>query len=207
MTSSHCKHPILRLQVLQGDGRERAEHRVFCRLQRRSVEVEECCSCIHCDEIADGPAPSVNCTLPVAADEPGSDPTGEQTEIGTLLCTGTVVLAEHAPLRDAFALMRTEGRHFVPVVDERSALVGVVHETGFIGRRVNTKDVPLAAAMSSAIALHERTPVRVALRYLAANHLREATVVSEDGVPIGTFRDSDGLHWIHQATGRCNIRR
>jgi len=53
--------------------------------------------------------------------------------------------------------------------------------------------------MSTAIAVHERTPVRVALRMLAAHHLREATVISDEGTPIGLFRDVDGLRWISAA--------
>lgn len=199
MTSSHVKHPILRLQVIDRDGQERSEHRVFCRLQRRSIEVEECCSCIHCDEIEEGAAPTVNCTLPIAADDPASDPSGEQTEIGTLLRAGAVVVADDVDLRAAFARMRAEDRRSIAIVDDESALVGVLHEAGFVGRRAATKEVALAAAMSSAVALHERTSVRAALRYLAANHLREATVVSDDGIPIGTFRDIDGLHFISVA--------
>lgn len=199
MTSSRFKHPILHLHVLGGSGVERSEHRVFCRLQRRSIAVEDCCSCFHCDDITDGETATVNCTMPIAPDDPAADPRGEETEIGTLLCSGTVVLTDRAPLRDAFALMQSADRRSVAIVDDRSALIGIVHETGFIGRRVIEKEIAISAAMSSALALHERTPVRVALRFLAANHLREATVVSDDGVPIGTFRDIDGLDWIRVA--------
>ena len=61
----------------------------------------------------------------------------------------------------------------------------------------------VTASMSTAVAIHERTPVRVALKLLAASHLREATVVSDHGVPIGVFRDVDGLRWL--AAARRNV--
>ena len=53
--------------------------------------------------------------------------------------------------------------------------------------------------MMSVIAIDERTPVRAALRLLAARHLREATVISREGVPIGVFTDVDGLRWVARA--------
>ena len=53
--------------------------------------------------------------------------------------------------------------------------------------------------MSSPIAIDERTPMRTALKLLVANHLREATVISKERVPIGVFRDVDGLRWIAAA--------
>ncbi|MBS2018810.1 MAG: CBS domain-containing protein [Deltaproteobacteria bacterium] len=201
MTSSQFKHPVLRLDVLDENGVARHEHRVFCRLQRSSVLVEECCSCLHCDEIKDGPNPTVNCTMPIPPDDPAKDPAGDTTEIGTLLCCGTVVIAASSPLTQAFTVLHTEGRRSVPIVDSHHVLVGILHDTGFLGRRLLGKDSVITAAMSSAVALHERTPVRTALKFLAANHLREATVVSDEGKPIGVFRDIDGLHWLTLARG------
>jgi hypothetical protein len=47
--------------------------------------------------------------------------------------------------------------------------------------------------MSSVLAIHEGVSVRRALRLLASAHAREATVVNDDGVPVGVFRDVDGL--------------
>lgn len=207
MTSSQFKHPILRLDVLDADGVARHEHRVFCRLQRSSVPVDECCSCLHCDEITDGPVPTVDCTMPIARDDPAKDPTGESTEIGTLLCCGTVVVAATSPMTQAFSVLHAEGRRSIPIVDGHHVLVGMLHETGFLGRRLLGKDAAISSAMSSAIALHERTPVRTALKFLAANHLREATVVSDDGRPIGIFRDIDGLHWISVARDSVPVAR
>jgi CBS domain-containing protein len=199
--TTQFKHPILRLDVLASDGTRQTEHRVFCRLQRQSVLVDDCCSCVHCDAISDGTtaAATVDCTMPMAPDDPASDPTGERTEIGTLLCTGTIVVGQSTSLSSALAVLHAEDRRAVAIVDENHAIVGMVHETAFIGRRVADRAGAVSVAMSSAIAVNERTPVRVALRLLAASHLREATVVSDAGVPIGVFRDVDGLHWIAAA--------
>jgi hypothetical protein len=79
-------------------------------------------------------------------------------------------------------------------------MVGLLYEPGFAARVHPVLEASaVSGAMSSAVALGEATPVRTALKLLAANHLREATVVSKRGVPIGTFRDVDGLLWIASA--------
>ena len=86
MTSSRVSHPILRLDVLEADGTRTSDHRVFCRLQRSSVRVDDCCECVHCDAVTDGATPSVDCSIPVRPLDPADDPLGESIEVGTLLC-------------------------------------------------------------------------------------------------------------------------
>ena len=201
MTSTRVTHPILRLQVLAPDGTRQDEHRVFCRLQRRSVRIDDCCECVHCDAIVDGETPAVHCTIPELPTSPADDPDGDRTEVGALLCTGTVVIATTTSVDVALDFLRTESRHSVAIVDEQNVLVGLVHETGFIGRRQVGRDTVVTATMSTAVAVNEHTPVRTALKLLAANHLREATVISDDGVPIGVFHDLDGLHWVGRGRG------
>jgi CBS domain-containing protein len=192
------KHPILRLDVLAPDGTHATDHVVFCRLQRQSVRVEECCRCVHCDAIQDGAAPTVDCTIPAPAPR-SEDPTGELTEVGSLLCRGTVVVADSVPLRKALEVIRHHDRRSVAIVDDEHVMVGLVHDAASMGRLRAIHDSAVSAAMTSAIAVDERTPVRVALKLLAANHLREATVISKHGVPIGVFHDIDGLRWIAAA--------
>ena len=196
MTSTRVKHPILRLDVLAADGTTTSDHRVFCRYQRESVGVEECCACVHCDSITDGPTPFVECEIPLRPLDHTEDPAGESVEVAALLRRGSIVLSESAALSRALGMLREEGRRSVAIVDEKGVLVGVVHESSFLRGAGPGGIAPVGATMSAAIALHERTPVRVALRLLAASHLREATIVSKDGVPIGVFRDVDGLRWI-----------
>lgn len=202
MTSTRVRHPILRLEVLAADGTTTAEHRVFCRDQRASVTVEHCCACVHCDAVTDGPSPSVDCVIPLCPLGHADDPSGESVEVASLLCRGTIVLSQSAGLSQALRLLREADRRSVAIVDEDHVLVGLVHETGFRRGMISGSIIPVSATMSTAIAVHERTPVRVALRLLAANHLREATVVSNGGVPLGVFRDVDGLRWIAGTTNR-----
>jgi CBS domain-containing protein len=193
-THGRVKHPILRLEVLAPDGTHATDHVVFCRLQRQSVRVEECCGCVHCDAVGE----TVDCTIPTPAG-PADDPLGEQTEVGSLLCRGTVVVADSVPLARALDVLRHGDRRSVAIVDARHIMVGVVHDAAFVGRLRSVHDGVVSGAMSSVVAVDERMPVRVALKLLATNHLREATVVSRNGVPIGVFHDIDGLRWIAAA--------
>lgn len=196
MSSTRVRHPLLRLDVLASDGSCRAEHRVFCRLKSQSVRAEACCECVHCDEVIAGRTPSVDCSVPVRPLERADDPEGDRVEVGTLLRVGTGALRESATLSQALSMLHADDRRSVAVVDESSALVGIVHEAGFVGLRGPFHTMQVGASMSTPIAVHERTPVRVALRFLAATHLREVMVVSKDGIPLGVFKDVEGLRWI-----------
>jgi CBS domain-containing protein len=197
------KHPILRLEVLAPDGTRATDQVVFCGLQSQSVRVEDCCRCAYCSAVGaeegEGP-PSVDCA--VRSEPPASerDRDGERTAVGELLCRGTLVLDDLVPLGQALELLRAHDLRSVAIVDSARVMVGLLYEPGFAARVHPVLEASaVSGAMSSAVALGEATPVRTALKLLAANHLREATVVSKRGVPIGTFRDVDGLLWIASA--------
>ncbi len=195
-------HPILHLEVVGPDGRAASDYRVFCRYQQRSVPVGTCCACVHCDRITSGSTPAVECTVPLTESLASNDSTGERTPVATLLGEGTIAIDPSATLRDALGMLRSNDRRSVAVVDAKHALVGVVHEAVFITGREGASLSPsedVARAMSSALAIHEGVSVRHALRLLASAHLREATVVDDDRVPLGVFRDVDGLRFVVRA--------
>jgi CBS domain-containing protein len=195
------RHPILRLEVLHPNGSRSTEHRVFCRYQKKSVQVGTCCACLHCDSIESAPdkGASVNCTITVDAADAEPDPLGVRTEVAAVLSRGTLVLDPSSTLKQAFDLLRAEDRRSLPVVDANTSIVGVIHETAFLPKhnRSEHPEEAVAHAMSSSLAIHETVPIRRALEMLAAAHLREATVVDSDGVPLGVFHDIDGLRWIY----------
>lgn len=189
------KHPILHLEVLAADGTQASDDVVFCRRQRQSVRVERCALCVHADAILDGAAPAVECMVP-ASRHAAEDPAGEHTEVGTLLRRGTLVVSESVPLAKALEVLRSHGRRSLAIVDAQHVMVGVLHEAASMSRLRSDHQGEVSAAMTSVLAIDECTPVRAALKLLAASHLREATVVSKRGVPIGLFRDVDGMAWL-----------
>jgi CBS domain-containing protein len=198
---SRVAHPLLRLEVVRPDGTRATEHRVFCRYQRRSVPAGTCCACAHCVDVDTDPAPAIVCSIPVEREELEGDVEGERTEVGVLLHGQTIAVDPSASIGEALGVLRKQERRSVAVVDDRRVLVGVVHEVTFVRPGQPAEDV--AAAMSSGLALHEATPVRRALRLLASAHLREAIVIDDAGVPLGTFRDVDGLRWLAEARRRA----
>jgi CBS domain-containing protein len=179
-----------------------ASERVFCRLRRESVCTDVCAGCRHRDAVQEHPAESVDCTIRLAPERLTRDLGGNATEVGMLLCRGTTVVDQSATLAETLRLLHADDRRSVPVVDADGLLLGVVHEMSVVrlwptmGPSRCRSDDDVTWAMSTAAAIHESTPVRVALRILASRHLREATVVSSDGRPLGRFRDVDGLRWI-----------
>jgi CBS domain-containing protein len=200
--NAHVSHPILHLEVVGPDGRAVSDYRVFCRYQQRSIAVGTCCACTHCDRITADPSPSVDCTFPMTETLATVDPSGEHTPVATLLARGTIAIDPSVTLRDALNTLRSIDRRSVAVVDASHALVGVVHEALFIPAREGPSLSPsedVARSMSSALAIHESVSVRHALRLLASAHLREATVVDDARVPLGVFRDVDGLRFVVNA--------
>jgi predicted transcriptional regulator len=191
-------HRILHLDVLGPDGVRSSDHVVFCRLQSQTVRVEQCCQCVHCDAIEEKPAAAVVCTIPSTPLAPADDPRGERIEVASLLQRGAVVVSESVPLGTALSVMHAEDRRAIAIVDGDHVMIGLVHDSD-CRLRWRTAHGTVTAAMSTALAVDEHTPVRVALRLLAANHLREAIVVTKRGVPLGVFRDVDGLDWISAA--------
>jgi CBS domain-containing protein len=202
------RHPILRLEVLQPDGSHRDSYRVFCRLRGESVPIGICCSCVHAAAITPEPRAAVECSITLPASETAADPLGERTAVAKLLSVGTLVLGVDCTLRDAVILL-SAGRHqSVAIVDKCRVLVGVVRDMNVM-RPPSPRTSPfdptsgpptLSGAMSSAVSVHESTPVRVALRLLAATHSREAVVVTSEGEPLGLFRDIDGMRWLAELT-------
>lgn len=180
--------------------------RVFCRSRRASVAVEECHHCLHCDAIQGDPTASVKCTFAVEERHLAADPRAERLEIGALLHEGATVVDQSASASYALRMLRRDDRRSIAVVDGEERLVGLVHETALVSIPRFASSLPTIAARDDthrpmATALHEATPVRVALRLLASSHLREAIVVCSEGKPLGVFRDVDGLRWLARARG------
>jgi CBS domain-containing protein len=202
---TRLSHPILRLDVVGPHGTRQSEYRVFCKYQQRSVPIGTCCACAHCDAIVSSPAPSVECSVPLEGPEPLPDPHGVRTAVGGVLARGAVVIDPSVTVREALGILRAEDRRSVAVVDDRRAIIGVVHEATFVrrpGERREPPDESIMRIMSGSIVIDESLSVRKALELLAASHLREATVVNEEGVPLGLFRDVDGLRWLVGARDR-----
>jgi CBS domain-containing protein len=198
-------HPVLRIDVVGPNWTRQSEYRVFCKYQQRSVPIGTCCACVHCDAIMSSPEPSVECTVPLEETEPLPDPRGERTAVGEVLARGASVLDPSVTVREALALLRAENRRSVAVVDEKRSIIGVVHEATFVpkpGVRRQAPDESIMHILSGSIVIDESLSVRKALEVLAASHLREVTVVNGDGIPLGLFRDIDGLRWLVDARDR-----
>ncbi len=134
------------------------------------------------------------------------DPTGERLEIGALLSAGVTVVDQTASASYALRVLRCDDRRSIGVVDGERCLVGLVHETTLVRVARVAGSLPTMEVAEdktrgppTPMALHEATPVRVALRVLASRHLREAIVVCSAGQPLGVFRDVDALRWLAQA--------
>lgn len=134
-------HPLLRLEIVRVDGTRATLHRVFCARERRSVLVERCCACIHCERVIDEPEPAVVCAAaPVADEEPevgafvreGAvllvDEGGETIEITDELgapTSGALVIHERTPLRTALGALAAAELDEAAVVDDHGVPVGV----------------------------------------------------------------------------------
>lgn len=194
-------HPIVRLDVLGADGRHQTALRVFCRERQTAVPVSTCCACPHCEGItgdSSATGPAVTCLVTESRADLPYDPYGVRTPVAEVLTSETFAVQAETTLRDALAHLQAEDRRSVAVVDASQVVIGVVHER----HRRFPGDLPVSVVMGSKLALPISTPIRRALELMAAAHLREIVVVDENEVPLGTFRDVDGLHWLALARRR-----
>ena len=121
-----------------------------------------------------------------------------RTAIGAVLRMSTCAVTPDTSVRDTFAVLRAEDRRSIPVIDEGGSVVGVVDEM-----RCRESLGPTAASvMSSKLSLDALTPVRRAVELMAAAHLREVTVLDDEGRPLGVLRDVDALLWLANAKRR-----
>lgn len=190
--------PILRLHVLGSGGRAPPALRVYCRERAAPVPVGECRGCASCDEIVDEPRPAVRCRVSAARADLPVDPLGLVTPVAEVLTPATFAMRMDVTVADALAHLRRMDRRSAAVVDDENAVVGVVHEAD----RDDLPELPVGAVMRSRLALPLETSVRRALALMAAGHLREIVVVDAESVPLGTFRDVDGLLWLAAARRR-----
>lgn len=178
-------HTLLRTDTLHADGTTTSSYRVYCRLQGRSVDAGTCIACARALEFVSEGEPRVECRYTKESQEDRT-----LVPVGALLRRGAVVVARDATLALTSAASRAAGQRAVGVVDEEGVLVGVVHDEprGPVERYASA-----AAVMDRPLTVHESAPVGEALRTIALGHGREATVVDDDGAPLGVLRDVDAL--------------
>ena len=179
------RSPVLRLVVLGPEPREPSE-RVFCRRRGESLTLSDC---RQCEAWVGDAEDAVVCVSP--PEPPPEDPEGERTAVGSVLCRGATVLADGTTLDEARLLLQDGST--AAVVDESGRVIGTVDASALTGPWLDL------ARIHASCTITESTPVRGALRLLASAHLREATIVTSDGEPIGIFRDVDGLFWLARA--------
>lgn len=195
-------HPVLRLRTIAEGGTREHEPRVFCRYRQGAVAVAECERCARRD-VAASHGGIIRCDVPVDASavDLDLDREGEGTSVAILLEHGSSALTPETTIGTASVALQRGPHHSMAVVDACGTLVGVLHEAALVVGELDLR-APVTHAMSSPLALPSRMPVRSALRVLAAAHLREAIVVDDDGVPLGVFRDVDGLLFVARRRGR-----
>jgi predicted transcriptional regulator len=141
----------------------------------------------------------VNCLVAATRARLPHDPLGLRTPVAEVLTSATLAVRGELTLREALAHLHAEDRRSVAVVDTNQVVIGAIHERRY---PASSGDLPVALVMTSKLALPISTPIRRALELMAAAHLREIVVIDEHEVPLGTFRDVDGLRWIARARDR-----
>jgi CBS domain-containing protein len=193
---------------------------------------QDCAACLEIAADGPGADGCVRCTpapVPVGARMAGGEPFGgarmhEGIAVGDVLTKRILCVGADLSVPALIALFVEQAMGGVFVVDDDGRLLGSIREVDFVRSRplqdkrawfngTSSVDDESAAGegppwsagemMSSAIAVHEGTPVRHVILQMARSHLREAPVVTRAGELLGALRDIDGLRWIAaQARGR-----
>ena len=131
--------------------------------------------------------------------DPAAGPSDERPACAEGLCVRermscpAVVVAAAAPVAEALRLMASHRIHYLPVVDDAAALVGIVNADDLLGtRRIGPPRGETVAAVMSApvVTVAPAEPMADAMRLMADRGLGALPVV-EHGRLVGILTQSD----------------
>jgi CBS domain-containing protein len=223
-------------RVVARDGRESSHSTVFCRLQTKTLSVDECKRCdryqgvtenptdresfLMCSSLADGHE-----SLPLA----GIPPEGLAASVASVMSPEVVCVRDDVSVDELVLLLVEHGISGVPVVDEAGKLIGVVSRSDLLwedydeaearierSRTRHKKDEdarfkrPLAVReimTSKAFSLPEGATLSRAAAAMAYEGVHRVPIVDENGAVVGILSAGDLLAWLARSTGYIVPRR
>jgi CBS domain-containing protein len=141
-------------------------------------------------------------------DAPRGELRGSEIPVGAFLDSNILCVHDDLDLASLASLFMERGLSHVYVVDENFELVGVAREKSLLGAAHG--GVPLATARDiaeSADRILEGVAIRRALLHMAVSHVRQAPIVTKDGVLVGVLGDVQGLRWFAACARDANERK
>ncbi|HKU37374.1 MAG TPA: CBS domain-containing protein [Polyangiales bacterium] len=215
-------------QVFSGNGESRVTESVYCPARERSMWVDACRACDHCQGVYAGTGDaSVFCDHPKAQDVPlrrifhSRAVTPDATPVAELMTTHVFCVRPDVSLESLRTLLIERKISGVPVVDERGKPIGIVSKTDLVRHRFEDGETAavdprlglgfhvselaegtVADVMSPLpITVSEDTPVSRVAAAMASEAVHRLPIVGADGAVVGIISALDLVGWYARREG------
>lgn len=223
-------------QVFSGNGETHSTESVYCPGRGRTMWVETCRVCNHCQGVYDGSSGdgTVFCDHGKAYDVAlralfhSRAVTPDLTPVCELMTTHVLCVRPDVSIEALRTLLIERKISGVPVVDERGAPIGIVSKTDLVRQRVEDGDTlavdthlgrgfhaseltegTVADVMNPIpITVSEDAPVSQVAAVMAYEGVHRMPIVGADGTVVGILSSLDIVGWYAQREGYVNgLRR
>jgi CBS domain-containing protein len=115
------------------------------------------------------------------------------TCVRDLMSRPVITVAGGAPLGEALRLMAMHRIHYLPVIDDRADLVGLVNQDDVLGTRRDgrpPRDAVASVMSTPAVSVDPATPLREAMQVMVDRSIGALPVVEDERV-VGILTQSD----------------
>jgi CBS domain-containing protein len=188
------------VEIVSGRGRSITVSNVRCPVRGRSAAVEECGHCGASDGVArDALARGEWLRCRAEAGDAVDGGERQHGQVRDAMRAASLALRPGVTRGVAADALRAHGQGAAPVVDGEGRPVGFVGEADLLRARSGARVADAMARVALAVA--ETAPVGRAAALMASHRLDRLSVVSADGVVVGTISALDLVGWLAGAGG------
>ena len=201
--------PIRVRRTIDGNGEISAVMLVYCEARLRSVPLDECTECDHCETVRIDPLEEdswVICTRGASFPSPFAvaEASGDQVPVATIMERRVICVTVDTQTSIVRELLLERGLTGAPVVDACGTVVGFVSRSDLLRNRWPAPPVTVAHIMTPlALTVTETSSIAEASATMALEGVHRLPVVSNAGTKkvVGVVSALDILRWFAKRHG------
>ena len=201
--------PIRVRRTIDGSGEIAAVMLVYCEARKRSVPLDECTECDHCETVRIDPLEEdswVICSRGASFPSPFAvaEASGDRTPVASIMSRRAICVAPDTQTSIVRELLLERGLTGAPVVDASGTVVGFISRSDLLRNRWPAPPVTVAHIMTPlALTVSETSSIAEASAVMAMEGVHRLPVVSNSGSHkvVGVICALDILRWYARKQG------
>lgn len=201
--------PVRVRRTIDGNGEIAALMLVYCESRRRSVPLDECTECDHCETVHMDPLEEdswVVCTrgAPFPSPSAVAEANGDRTPVAAVMARRVICVAPETQTSIVRELLLERGLTGAPVVDAAGTLVGFVSRADLLRNRWPSSPITVSQIMTPlAVTVSETATVAEASALMALEGVHRLPVVNNAvaGKVVSVISALDILRWYARRAG------